>query len=289
MGNQDLAMTVQSMFNHFLTYFKRSETKMNSCSCCMECEAHPVLLRQCSCGISLTCSSLERHRHLSCENDFVVVVFETSWNGDTYPYSSQLRETLGTRCPDMQHHMIFKFFQFNGTIVSETSKVILTVIHFYMTGLDDAMMRLTRYFVTPSQRNRIKVIMIAGHGDVANQRLQYSVPDGDPDRRVLFADLVGTFIPFCKYGIVLSTCAANRSAVDYETIINAVHQQGKWVAAYQDSVKWVQSALTEMSFLSELVANGGLMPHSLSKGRRPFYSICRNAFYPKLYFAGIKQ
>ena len=113
--------------------------------------------------------------------------------------------------------------------------------------------------------------MIAGHGDSERLGLEYTTSTDSEEHLAPFVDIVGTLLPLSRFGIIFSTCGALVCSEAYEVVIEQLHQSGKWIAGYKDTVDWVPSALTEMSFLSSLVANNGVLTNLSSD--RSYYSI----------------
>lgn len=120
-----------------------------------------------------------------------MVVFETLWFGGHRPHTKALKSQLG------------------GRTAADRPWSITGMI---FTGVEQAMRDLHKYFPEERHLRRIKVIIITGHGDSADNTFMFQNPsEPNIDYKINFKDLAYHFLPLTSWGLFLSSCDSMKS------------------------------------------------------------------------------
>jgi hypothetical protein len=109
-------------------------------------------------------------------------------------------------------------------------------------------------FPTADKLQRLAIVIVAGHGDVVNQVMQYELINEPVAHRCIFKNIALNLLPLVQNGVVLSTCGSMAVKESYSNIYSGQ----AWLAGYcnldkkgEQGVPWTYSVCEEVAFLTE--------------------------------------
>lgn len=194
-------------------------------------------------------ASFSIHKRLFCAEAQNLVILETGWYGGDYPYSKAIEALIGDSNPERA--------SFHVTLVPFNGLVYCSFVLFKnYPGKNATMEKLKKLFPGEKINSRIDVLIIAGHGDMVKDALEYNHHTTQRLTLVRFQELVHAFLPLVKMGMILSSCGT----MEDPSIYGRLYSGDAWLAGYPDlssdgktkGVEYTQSALDELSFLKDI-------------------------------------